>query len=84
MSQQSAKYLLTMTLGATALIGTMATTSVTASPFEMTLLNSGYQKTLSHHQDNIVSDEKCDHGMNGVNKTTEGKCGNSQCETHWY
>ena len=84
MSEQSAKHLLTMTLSATALISTMATTSVNANPFEMNTLNSGYQKTLSHHQDSIISDEQCDHGMNGVTKTSEGKCGNGQCETHWY
>jgi len=85
MSNISTKHLLSFALSATALVSTMSS-AVHANPFEMTLLNKGYQTTLSHHQDSMGSDKKCEEGKcgeetGGDSKGGEGKCGSSQCDT---
>lgn len=84
MSNLSTKHLLSVALSATAFASTMSYAVGHANPFEMTLLNNGYQTTLSHHQDSMGSDSKCEEGKCGEStgsdsKGSEGKCGNSQC-----
>jgi uncharacterized low-complexity protein len=86
MTKLSTKHLLTVALSATAFASSISAASSHANPFEMTLLNSGYQTTLSHHQDTMGSDEKCEEGKCGEGKCGdskggEGKCGSSQCDT---
>jgi len=86
MSNVSTKHLLTIALSATAFTSTISTASPHTNPFEITLLNSGYQTTLAHHQESIGSDEKCEEGKCGEGKCGdskggEGKCGNSKCDT---
>jgi len=86
MSNISTKHLLTVALSATAFATSIGTAKPHANPFEMTLLNSGYQTTIFHHQDSTTSDEKCEEGKCGEGKCGdskggEGKCGSSQCDT---
>lgn len=84
MSTISTKHLLSVALSATAFASTVNHAAGHANPFEMTLLNSGYQTTLSHHQDSMGSESKCEEGKCGEstdsdNKSSEGKCGSRQC-----
>ena len=87
MSHKLNKSTFTLTIGATALAGTLLATTATANPFEMDQLSSGYQIGLQGDSGAKGAEGKCGEGKCGgtkpkADKNTEGKCGGAKPDSN--